>query len=115
MKDISKDFKVEHVTSPEIQGWNAKDDLSLIVGCCKHGVGAWDTIHNDGKLGFRKNYTPVGEGVMQEPGKLPWPSNEILIKRLQAIMDAKKKANSSKKPKRLVLTTGGKKLKKTIR
>lgn len=113
MKDIQQDFKIEPVAAPVIQGWNSKDDLSLIVGCCKHGVGAWDTIHNDGKLGFRKNYCPVGEGVTQEPGKLPWPSNEILIKRLQAILDAKKKANAVKKPKRLILT--GKKLKGKIR
>jgi len=113
MKDIEQDFKPEPVMSPEIQGWNSKDDNSLIVGCCKHGVGAWDTIHNDGKLGFRKNYSPVGEGVMQEPGKLPWPSNDTLVKRLQSILEAKKKANAAKKPKRLVLST--KKLKKTIR
>eukprot|EP00494_Astrolonche_serrata_P024646 UN24905 len=41
MKNVASEFKVSGVQAAKFPHWTGQDDLHLVLGACRHGVGAW--------------------------------------------------------------------------
>jgi len=94
MKDIKTEFKLASTTPvTTINNWSSAEDLQLLAGVSKHGVGAWETILADATFEFRKKFVSTYD---HQKDKEEWPGPKILFKRLEQVLEAYKKANPRK-------------------